>query len=90
MTGTVYTASFVDAEGKKFHGSIFWGKYTPKRLVATLCPHIDSMEVDYPIWTLSSVYSRKGLEILSDKMKAESLKLHLVITSEGETKFAVN
>ena len=89
MTVTVYIASFVGADGKAFHGSIFWDKYSPRRLVANLCPHISPLEVDYPVWKLTASHTRSGLEKLRLKMKGKASKMHLTLVSEGETKFAV-
>jgi hypothetical protein len=89
MTTTVYTATFVDADGKKFHGTICWDKYSPRRLDATLCRHITESEVDYPQWTQSAPYGRGGLETLMRRMKSKTAKMHLTLVSEAETAFSV-
>jgi hypothetical protein len=89
MTTTVYTASFTDAGGKKFHGTISWDKYTLRRLDAKICPHITESEVDYPVWTQTASHGRSGLETLVKIMKAKATKMGLTLVSEGETAFAV-
>ncbi len=89
MTVTTYLATFADPKGQKYHGSIFWDKYTPRRLIANLCPHINSLEVDFPVWKLSAAYSRSGLEKLTIRMKGKASKMNLTLVSEGETKFSV-
>lgn len=88
MTVTVYQATFVDATGKKFHGSISSDKYTPRQLDATICPHITDSEVDYPIWTAKAANNRSGQDTLVRKMKSESERLGLALVEEGETAYA--
>jgi len=89
MTTTVYIATYTDSDGKKFYGSIRWDKYTPRRLNATICPHVTETEVDYPVWTQNSSYGRTGLEALVKKMKAKAAKMALALVSEEETAFRV-
>ncbi len=89
MTVTVYIATFVGADGKKFHGTISWDKYTPRRLDATLCPQITESEVDYPLWKQTATHDRSGLEALIKKLKDKTAKMQLTLVSEGETAFPV-
>ena len=88
MTVTVYQATFTDAAGKKFHGSISSDKYTPRQLGATICPHITVNEVDYPIWTAKAANTRDGQDSLVQKMKTKATKLNLALVEEGETAYA--
>jgi hypothetical protein len=85
MTVTVYSLSFINADGGKVRASIFWDKYTPKRLKATLCPHITELEVDYPTWSVTAPHNRKGLDLLIEKTKKQAAKMDLTLTSEKET-----
>jgi hypothetical protein len=87
MTVTSYIAKFSDPEGKKFHGSIFWDKYHPKRLTAQICPHISDSEVDYPVWTATATNGRTGFDALVAKMKGRAMRMDLQLGSEAETKF---
>ncbi len=89
MTVTVYSLSFIDPDGGKVLGSIFWDKYTPKRLKATLCPHITESEVDYPAWSVTAPHNRKGLDLLIEKTKKKAEDMGLVLKSEKETSFPV-
>ncbi len=88
MTVTLYLATLVDSGGKRHHGSINWDKYNPKQIRATICPHLTSIEIDYPVWTQASTYTRSGLETLIKKLKAKSSKLGFALTAEAETRFA--
>lgn len=88
MTVTVFNATFADAKGAKFHGSISSDKYTPKRFDATICPHISASETDYPIWTAHATNSREGMLSLIAKMKKKAKALKLTLTKEAETKYA--
>ena len=89
MTVTAYLSTFADPKGQKDHGSIFWDKYTPKRLKATLCPHITASEVDYPVWSVTAPNNRKGLELLVGKTKRKASGMGLTLVSEKETAYAV-
>ena len=88
MTVTVYQATFADAAGNKFHGSVYSDKYTPRQLGATICPHITINEVDYPIWTAKAANTRSGQDTLMQKMKAKATRLELTLIEEGETAYA--
>lgn len=89
MTVTVYTFSFAAPEAGKVHGSIFWDKYTPRRLKATLCPHITESTVDYPAWSVTAPNNRKGLDLLIGKTKRKAASMDLVLMSEKETAYPV-
>lgn len=88
MTVTVYHATFSDASGKKFHGSVSSDKYTPRQLGATICPHITANQVDYPIWTAKAANTRAGQDMLVQKMKTKATRLELTLLEEGETAYA--
>jgi hypothetical protein len=88
MTVTVYQATFANATGKKFNGSISSDKYTPRRLGATICPHITVNEVDYPIWTAKDASTRSGLASLVRKMRSKATQLGFTVVKEGETAYA--
>ena len=88
MTITVFNATFADGNGGKFHGSISSDKHTPKRLDATLCPHITEHEVDYPIWTAHAAKGREGMLLLIDKMKRKAKTLRWRLVAEAETRYA--
>lgn len=89
MTVIVYSLTFSTPDGGKVRGSIFWDKYTPKRLKATLCPHITESEVDYPTWSVAAPHNRKGLDLLIEKTKKKAAAMGLAIKSEKETSFPV-
>lgn len=89
MTVTVYSLSFSSPDGGKVRGSIFWDKYTPRRLKATLCPHITESELDYPTWSVTAPHNHKGLDLLIEKTKKQAAKMDLTLTSEKETSFPV-
>ena len=89
MTVTVYLLSFIYPDGGKVHGSIFWDKYAPKRLKATLCSHISESEVDYPTWSVTAPHNRKGLDMLITKTKKKAVAMGLALKSEKETSFPV-
>ena len=54
MTVTTYIATFADAQGGTFHGSIFWDKHTPGILTATLGRYLPGGQVDFPTWDKSN------------------------------------
>jgi len=88
MTVTVYSAKFSSVNGL-YAGSISWDKYTPKKLDGRMCRYIDTHTVDYPVWSLSAHYSRKGLNKLVNSLKARAMAMGLILVSEGETRFAI-
>jgi hypothetical protein len=88
MTVTYRFFRFTEANGKLVAGSIFWDKYHPKGLKATLAHHLSPSEVDLPFWTSSAGNSSDGEITLVERLKRAASRRKLVLVEEGTTKYS--